>query len=241
MPPVQFETATRKMTDLSEYCIALTAGDALAYAELFDDVKADIEANSQSGVDNIVFKIKESYKSLRKRAILERILSPRAFDEFDTFYAKQQILLKDVVLAIQRQIDNYNYGLEILVCGIQADGAHLYTIVNPGTSICFDTLGFHAIGTGSIHAINTLIARECHPDKSLEEVLLIVYEAKKRAEVAPGVGATITDFSLINHDGILKFPRDKINEIDKIYKMWIGNKDEWKEEVTKLIDEIRGN
>ena len=238
MPPIQFETITKKMTVLSDKCIALTAGDALAYAELFSMVKLEIDKENKKGINNIVTKIKENYKFLRKRAIQERILNPRAFDDFNSFYEKQQTLLSNVALIIQKQIDQFNYMLDILICGISNGEAHIYTIINPGTSICYDTIGFNAIGIGSIHAINTLVSRECHSQKSLEEVFLIIYEAKKRAEIAPGVGSKVTDLSIITQEKIIQFPREQIDKVDDIYKMWIEHKTEWKNELSKLIEKV---
>jgi hypothetical protein len=238
MPPIQFETITKKMTVLSDTCIALTAGDALAYAELFSMVKLEIDKEKEKGIDDIVAKIKEGYKFLRKRTIQERILNPRAFDDFNSFYEKQQTLLKEVALTIQREIDQFNYRLDILISGISNGKAHIYAIINPGTSICYDNLGFNAIGIGAIHAINVLVARECHSQKSLEEVFLIIYEAKKRAEIAPGVGSKVTDLSIITQEGIVQFPREQINRVDDIYKMWIEHKTEWKDELGKLIEKV---
>ena len=238
MPPIQFETVTKKMIALSDTCIALTAGDALAYAELFDRAKLEISKENKNEINNIVDEIKKSYIFLRRRAIQERILNPRAFDDFNSFYEKQQTLLANVALTIQKQIDQFNYMLDILICGVSNGEAHIYAIINPGTSICYDNLGFSVIGIGYIHAINTLIARECHPQKNLEEVFLIVYEAKKRAESAPGVGSKVTDLSIITQEGIIQFPREQIDKVDEIYKMWVEHKTEWKDELGKLIEKV---
>ncbi len=50
--------------------------------------------------------------------------------------------------------------------------------------------------------MNTLVARGCNQETPLEDALLIVYEAKKMAEKAPGVGFTITDMCIIDADDI---------------------------------------
>jgi hypothetical protein len=41
---IEFEHPGKKMTCLSDSCVALTAGDALAHTELFDMVKGEIAA-----------------------------------------------------------------------------------------------------------------------------------------------------------------------------------------------------
>jgi 20S proteasome alpha/beta subunit len=109
-------------------------------------------------------------------------------------------------LTIQSQLDSYDYGLEILIGGVDSEVAHIYSIDAPGTSKCFDAIGFHAIGSGLPHAINTFIAKDYNQSFPLREALLIIYEAKKISEKAPGVGENITDISVISNKRIINFP-----------------------------------
>ena len=236
---IQFEHPTKKMTHLSGSCIALTAGDALAHTELFSMVQEEITKLKAPPVLVVVDKIKECYQRIRKNEIREKILNPRGFDNFEDFYQAQRILVTDVALTIQSQIDNYEYGLAILVGGISENIAHIYGISDPGTSKCFDAIGFHAIGSGLPHAINTLIARGCHQDISIEEGLLIVYEAKKMAEKAPGVGTTITDICIMNSRGITDFPRDKISELHKTYEAWVRKEPNWASTFEALLKQMK--
>lgn len=237
MPPIEFETKNKKISELSNKCLVLTAGDALAHVELFSKVKKECE-NQCNDTNFFVSKIKESYKFLRERAIRERILNKNGFEDFDVFFQKQQVLNKEIVFGIQREISNFNYGLDILLCGVD-EKAHIFTITNPGTSFCYDSLGFVSIGSGYFHAFNTMIARECHPQKSVQEMLLIVYEAKKRAEITPGVGSGVTDLSIITKDGIKHFPRELINEdISRLYKMWVEFDTKWETQLIELINKI---
>lgn len=235
---IEFEHPTKKMTRLSDSCIALTAGDALAHTELFDIVREEIIKLKAPSAPEIVGKIKECYQRIRKREIKEKILNPRGFSDFEDFYKAQQVLNPDIVMTIQNQIDSYDYGLEILVAGRSGNTAHIYGISDPGTSKCFDAIGFHAIGSGQPHAINTLIARGCHQDTSLQEALLIVYEAKKIAEKAPGVGANITDICIMTPKGIIEFPRNKIDQLHEIYERWLRRESNWASDLGALLKEI---
>jgi len=196
---IQFEHPTKKMARLSDSCIALTAGDALAHTELFNAVQGQVARLKAPSIPEIVSRIKECYQAMREGEILERILNPSGFRGFEEFYNAHRILHSDVIFTKQSQIDNYDYGLEILVAGVSGDNiAHIYGISNPGTSQCFDAIGFHAIGSGLPHAMTTLIGRGCYQETPLKEALLIVYEAKKMAEKAPGVGANITDLCIMS-------------------------------------------
>lgn len=235
---IQFEHPMKKMTHLAESCIALTAGDALAHTELFNMVQGEITRLKAPSVIEVISKIKECYQHIRKSEIKEKILNPRGFNDFEDFYQAQRVLVPDITLMIQSEIDRYDYGLEILIAGISEGFAHIYGISDPGTSKCFDALGFHAIGSGLPHAINTLIARGCHQGISLQEALLIVYEAKKIAETAPGVGANITDICIMDSHGITEFPRDKIGQLHKIHEKWVRRETNWGDDLAALLKEM---
>lgn len=231
---IQFEHPTKKMTHLSGNCIALTAGDALAHTELFNTLEEKIATLKAPSVVEIVDKIKGCYQDIRKSEIKDRILKPWGFDDFGDFYQAQRILNSEVAQAVQNRIDRYDYGLEILVSGIDKRVAHIYAISDPGTSKCYDAIGFHAIGSGLPHAINTLIVRECNESVSIAEGIMIVYEAKKMAEKAPGVGAR-TDICIMNSKGIIEFPRDKISELHTTYEKWVRKEADWASDLDPLL------
>lgn len=52
-----------------------------------------------------------------------------------------------------------------------------------------DLLGFAYIGSGGRHAASQLMLDQYGPNTSTPESLLLVHSAKRRAEVAPGVGS----------------------------------------------------
>lgn len=235
---VEFEHPTKKMTRLSDSCIALTAGDALAHTELFNMVEGKITKLKAPSVVEIVDNIKECYQHIRKNEIKEKLLRPRGFDGFKDFYSAQKALVPDIALSIQSQIERYDYGLKILVGGIDKRIAHIYGVFDPGTSKCYDSIGFHAIGSGLPHAINTLIARACNQDISLAEALLIVYEAKKMAEKAPGVGKGITDICVMSSKGITEFPRDKLSGLHKTYEAWLKREADWQSDLDALLKQM---
>lgn len=235
---IEFETKSRKMTHLTPKCVALTSGNALAYTELFDSVRYVIEKDNIEPVKSIVEVITENYQKLRKKKILEVILYPLDFDSFDSFYSRHNILHHNVVFDIQGKINDFKYGLSILLGGLSGGFSHIYVIDDPGFSVSYNALGFCSIGSGAPHALTTLIARECHPEKDIEEVLLIVYDAKKVSEKAPGVGSRETDLCILKEEVMIQFPRNKLSELDKIHKVWIQQKNGWKESLSALLKEV---
>lgn len=86
--------------------------------------------------------------------------------------------------------------MEILVAGVDSTGGHLHTVVDPGVSQCFDALGYCGIGSGSPHATLSFIHGGFTIEKSVNEAVFMIFEAKRIAESAPGVGQQ-TDMVII--------------------------------------------
>ena len=235
---LEFEHQNQKMTQLSENCVALTSGDALAHTELFGAVINSVTQLRQPSVVGIVEQIKETYQLLRRRQIEERILKPKGFNNLTDFYQIQSHLIPDVAMNTQMQIDQYRYGLDILVAGVNNGRAHLYGINDPGTSYCFDSIGFHAIGSGAPHALNTLIARGSNSLKDLNTTVMIVFEAKKIAERAPGVGSKLTDIIAMNSNTVTYIPRSRMHELEKIHRKWVRREEDWLNSLNNFLGEI---
>lgn len=214
---IEFEhPVSNKITKLSENCLALTAGNALVYTELFNAVCHATSNKRFTSVEEFVEAIKEMYQALRRKQIEERFLMPRSFRNFQEFYQAQPVVSESIVFMIQQEIERFNYGLDILVGGVTGDAAHLYNISDPGTSQCYDSLGFQAIGSGMNLALSSLIGSGCHQDLSLAEALLTTVSAKMHAENAPGVGRR-TDVSLIRPgQPCVHFSDDQIKRLKEL-------------------------
>jgi 20S proteasome alpha/beta subunit len=232
---IEFEHPGKKMTCLSDSCVALTAGDALSYTELFDMVVENIAMHKSPSVNEVVSKIKELYQKKRKEQIIENFLIPRGFDDFRDFYNGQKHLLPELALTIQTEIEKYNFGLQILVAGMNGETAHIYEINDPGTSRCFDSIGYDAIGSGLPHAMYTLISRNCNQNMPLEDAFLTVYEAKKMAERAPGVGSIATDICIKNSSKVYLSKDEHIKEIDLAYQKRIRADPTWKDDINAFL------
>lgn len=231
---LEFEQPTKKMTPLSDQCVALTAGNAVAHTELFNEVQGRMNNLRSPAVPAIVNELKRCYQSIRRQEIIERVLKPRGFDSFEEFYQAHRLLIPEIVTSIHYEIDRYDYGLSIIATGLTNGRAQIYHIGDPGTSQCYDAIGFHTIGSGSPHATNSLTARSCHQDLSLPDVFIRVYEAKKMAERAPGVGRQ-SNFAIIHKEKTKYITNDKIELIENIYEKWIRQDSTWKTELEKAI------
>jgi hypothetical protein len=172
---------------------------------------------------------------MRQKRIVERVLAPRAFPDIATFYQHQRTLVEYVALSIQNEIDQFLYGLEILVAGLSADRAHIYAVLDPGTSQCWDFVNFHAIGFGGTHAISALIGREAHQGMSYLDGTMAVLDAKRIAERAPGVGPS-TDIAIIRRDGNIAVSQDNIAKIIEINDIWRRREVSWEQKLREFFE-----
>ena len=104
---------------------------------------------------------------------------------------------------IDQAFCNGNLGIEMLVAGPNGETHAIHTILNPGTIHDNSSIGHGAIGSGAPHALYSLIEDSYAASLSKEEVLTLVKKAKKRSEVAPGVGVKTT---------IVVIPREETND-----------------------------
>jgi len=233
-PPVQFEHGMPKLEVICPSCIVMTAGDALAHADLCRNVRNRISDLSRPRMVVITEEVRKGYVAQRLEAIEQRFLEPRGMTIKEFYDRYVRTLPPDVVVTLDHQIATYDYGLSIIVAGVDPDEGHIYGIRNPGETDCYDALGYHAIGIGAMHAISSLIANGFLPLMGVKHAVYFSYEAKKNAESAPGVGRD-TDMAIIRDGDIRNVSPEEIQELEKIYETRrVRQTDEFKEAVEAL-------
>lgn len=199
-PPVEFEHDSPKLEKVGDACVALTAGDALAHVDLFRAARGTLGTVSSPSIFQTAGVIQKAYVAERLQAVEQIILGTRGWD-LNHFYTEvPRVVPAELVYAIDAQISQYDYGLEILLAGVDTE-AHIYLIRNPGRVDCFDSLGYNAIGLGGLHALSTFISNRCSSSLGLNEAVYLVFEAKRRAEIAPGVGKEL-DMAIVSSAGV---------------------------------------
>ena len=214
---LEFEHPDSKIEELSDSCVGLTAGDALAHTELFRACRQHVQQLKSPQVELIANEIKEQFIAMRQKRAEEEILNPRGFT-LNQFYKEGLInrIPGDLAMMIDRSIRDRSYPLSILLAGVDDSGAHIYSIEDPGMVNCFDQLGYDAIGSGDRHALYSIVDKEHSADSKLNDTIFTVYEAKKRAELAPGVGEAF-EIAFITRERIRYLTISEKNQLDKIY------------------------
>lgn len=233
-PPIEFEHGIPKLVEICPSCIVLTSGDALAHADLCRVVRARISGLSHPRAATITEEVRKAYVAQRLKTIEERFLAPRGWTLKDFYETHVRTLPPDLFVAIDHQLSSYDYGLEIIVAGSDSDEAHIYGIRHPGEVDCYDSLGYHAIGIGAMHAISSLIVNGCLPTININMAVYLAYEAKKNAENAPMVGQD-TDMAIIKEGGYDTISSEQIALLEQIYD---SRRTRQTEDFRKAIDEL---
>jgi len=204
-----------KFEMVSPNALVLTAG-TVHEPELIEDAKME----GQASIRELAESMAKSYREIRRKRIEDEILSTYGISSFEDFYEKQRLFHEDTNLQLLRQIDNYGdghgLGVHFILGGIDRK-AHLYYICDPGTYRSFDSLGFCCIGSGDRHAEPVFAFLEFKPSLLVSEALQIAYEAKRRAEMAGGVGRE-TDAWIIDKEGCYEVTRETLEELEKFHK-----------------------
>lgn len=170
----------------------LVAGDVLRGHEILGVARAQL-AQKEGGTtaSEAAETVRVAYQQVRLANIIHRELEPRGLD-LNSYYGRQQQLAPQVVQIVDQALCNGDMGVEMLVAGPNGDSHAIYTVLNPGTTHDNSAIGHGAIGSGAPHALYSLIEGSYKPSLSKEEVIGLVQGAKKRSEVAPGVGVETT-------------------------------------------------
>jgi hypothetical protein len=137
----------------------------------------------------------------------------------NTFISRQREMDPQFIRQIGSELINFSPpAVEAIICGVDSSGPHLYSVYNSDAT-CQDTVGFAAIGVGSWHADSQFMFAGHVGLRPFPETLLLVYLAKKRAEVAPGVGEATDMFSIGPALGSLFFVNEEVKErLEKEYR-----------------------
>lgn len=220
-PPLSLQTelpSDRKIHGLTSTIVALYSGHVPDGEEIISKVKGQIPPSQKILVNDIAEKVKTAYIDLKRKRQEETILRPWLGTDFQTF---QQMLagaaLSTGLQQIMGALMQHSLGLDVLVAGLDDTGAHLHVATNPGVLLPLDTLGYAAIGTGGLHASIRLTLGKQSKLCKLAETVYNVYEAKKAAEVAPGVGQE-TDMDIISNGKIATLKKSSVERLVKLHK-----------------------
>ena len=212
----EFEHEIPKIARIRNLTVALIAGDALRGSHVVSETAR--MAPAAPTVRNIAEAAANQYIQLRAQQIEVEFFQSRGFTRADFYANKVPGVPQNIAFQVDQQVVSFNFGVDLLVAGVDDSGAHVFYVGNPGGSATdFAQVGFCAIGSGMIHATQSLIGFGQNPNRSVAETLFAMYVAKRRAEAAPGVGLD-TDIQVIRKAGISEITKGGLTELDGCFK-----------------------
>jgi hypothetical protein len=208
-----FEQPRMKAVQVSERAVVLIAG-TVHEPDLVRQARE--EAKGKDRILDIADALKDVFQEIREKHIVDEVLRPQAgLRSFAEWHEKQRGLHDHIVMMLNEGISSYRLGLSLLLAGIDDEG-HLIRVGDPGTYRSYDNLSFCCMGMGDRHADNVFAWYQYSRAFSLNHTLYIAFEAKKRAEMAGGVGQS-TDIVIIDAAGIQKVAAETVDFLGEIY------------------------
>lgn len=243
---IEYEPERYKIVQISKLVAAMTAGDAAAQVEVFARVFAELRNRFPDTHDPAleVQDVVEMYRyylaALRRRRAEIHFLEPLGLT-LKSFMETQQDMAPAVVEELRLNLTNF-YGPQAgaIFAGIDSTGPHLFIVRSNGGApevTCCDSIGFAAIGSGSTHANSTFMLARHTAWSEGPDALLLTFSAKRRSEIAPGVGQA-TDMFLISADTpYLKIADELVQRLEAIDQTILDAMEQGQENAKK---EIRG-
>lgn len=207
----QFEHDIKKHKKIGKgKTIAMLAGKALLFNELIGGVKDNMPF---SKVRETIF---DNFVKIKKNAIHRELLSKFGIEEGEVKELFKGQIQNNFVGKLLEQIAKFELGTNILLVGFENGKAQIAEIEENGIGD-FGDIHFHAIGSGQIQAINTLLFQRQSKCNPLQTTIYNVYKAKKNAEVSSGVGVN-TDMLVLTEDGCNELTKEDITKLAQIYE-----------------------
>jgi 20S proteasome alpha/beta subunit len=211
----EFEHEVPKIRRVSDKTLVLTAGDALRGAQLAGDVASHIPAGAVS-VSSVAEAGVRAYVERRRQQIESTLFTPRGLTMEAFYNVLQSRLLAQLAGMLDQQVASFDFGVDALIAGVDDSGSHLYAVRNPGLMSDYAPIGYSSIGSGALHAMQSMIGFRHTSSRSLYECVFSVYASKRRAEVAPGVGQ-YTDMAVITDAGASFLASDVLDQLAQLY------------------------
>ncbi|SRR6266571_141849 len=222
-PPMLLQTeppVLSKVNKLTEQAVLLFSGAVPDGEAIMGTVLPSIKATAPGAqkVAGIGEVVKQAYVALKRKRVEDTILMPLLGADYDRFQAlvaqspSSALLTQTMGLIMQ-----HNLQLDVLLVGTDGDGSHLFVITHPGVLLSLNTTAFASIGTGGLHAGVRMSLAQHTKDASLTDTIYNVYEAKRAAEVAPGVGK-LTDMAVIKNGTVRMAEKALLETLEQLHK-----------------------
>ncbi|MDD5191986.1 MAG: hypothetical protein PHH54_06780 [Candidatus Nanoarchaeia archaeon] len=208
----QFEKEIKKYKVINNSIIAMLSGQTLLFNRALKDTQSIHEFHL------VRDKIQQNLVYMRKDIIKKEIHDLFGIDEN---YVKELLkgeIKNPFIQNILQTISEFNLKTSILLVGFDEKCEAQICEINESGYSDYRDIHFHAIGSGSIQALNTLLFQNHAKKHDLKTTIYNVYKAKRNAEVANGVGRETEVLILKKGMGLATLTEEQLNILDRIYQ-----------------------
>lgn len=257
---LQFEAPEHKAIPVDKGILVLTAGDGDLQNEILTRHKALISHKKQSLQENESVTVamaanlyQEAYVATWQDKAERKILSKQNLT-YQTYLDKQKKLTDRNVSDLAEKLARFRLpDIEAIIVGVDDSGAHLYIfhyddITEDYDLKCRDSSGYACIGSGAALAEAVFIINRYTPNCPLTDALFTSYVAKKRAELADGVGIQTRIFKIIPEELNFLWSKPYFNKLiqktytdmaDKIAAIQSEARKHISKEVQNVVEDIK--
>jgi 20S proteasome alpha/beta subunit len=195
--PFEAETDTSKMIQISDSVVVGCSYSDQVGRDVGLRIRETLAGNKRSV--GAIAKIVHEYLGSAMHDFREGAIQRRFGVGYEGFrqmvvQAQNQLLLQQIT----NELGGATFAVQILVAGLEGGRMKLFTVLPSGIN-SFDSRGTAGVGSGGDYATISLIHRQFRPSMKLADAIFAVYEAKRAAEIAQGVGHA-TDLVILRAD-----------------------------------------
>jgi hypothetical protein len=237
---IEYQGSRGKWAAFGRQRLVLVAGDMAVHSEILRRMHTVLGAVELPSTPETAELVAKELRTYRASDAAKLYLAPLGLDD-NSFISRQRSMESQLVLELANQLQDHTVDAEALVLGCDNGQATMYRINKSGLVRNHSDIGFVSIGNGGIHSTAHFMFESYSHATTYYRALYQTFKAKKRAEVAPGVGE-FTEMFLVNRDGAFPIQREVIEALEKIHQedreKARTRPDEVEEELAKFFQEL---
>lgn len=212
---IEYEPPQLKVSFQGRHTIIMVAGDYPTHTEALHRVSRILRNTPNLDPQERAEAYAASIRDVKFRQACGLYLAPLGLTS--EIFQKNDLCAESILGDLAARVMEYRgENTEAIIVAADDHSAHLYYMDKNAKVNCHDDVGFIAIGLGAWHAKSHLMQILYHNRVPFSGALGVVYTAKKRAELAPGVGVA-TDMFLLNKLGWEPIADDILAEVSRVY------------------------
>jgi len=238
---IGYERPQSKISRITPFIVALSAGNDAVQAEVLSRTESHFQTELANNprwfpVEEVADKYSQNLVTYLREAIERTILEPVGLN-WDTYMSSHPDRHPLWFEERRKEVfEDYPPSTETIVAGVDESGAHIFEVNRDGLVVRRDRAAFATIGSGYRHAESQFMFEGHSPSKSYPDTLFLTYVAKRRAEVAPGVGKDTDLFTISLRGGYVEL-QEELDTFKKVYDSILRKGEEERAELKlKILD-----